>query len=57
MRPIAIDCTCRDRLEELREARDIIGQLQRELDRARNVIAEQQAVVRAALQRARGGER
>ena len=57
MRPIAIDCTCRDRLEELREARDIIVQLQRELDRARNVIAEQQAVVRAALQRARGGER
>ena len=55
MRALAADCTCRDRLEDLREARDIIVQLQRELERARGVIAEQQAVVRA-MQAARGGE-
>ena len=44
-------------VRDLRDARDIIVQLQRELERARGVIAEQRAVVRAALRAARGGER
>lgn len=38
-------CSCMQRLEELREARNLIVQLQRELERARGVIAEQQSVV------------
>ena len=50
-------CSCAQRLGELRDARDIIVQLQRELERARGVIAKQQAVVRAALRAARGGNR
>lgn len=49
-------CSCVQRLEELRDARDLIVQLQRELERARGVIAEQQSFVRA-LAHARGGRR
>jgi hypothetical protein len=41
---------------ELRDARDIVVQLQREPERARGVIAEQQRVVRATLQARRGGQ-
>lgn len=49
-------CSCAQRLDELRDARDIIVQLQRELERARGVIADQQAVVNV-LRTARGGRR
>ena len=42
---------------DLRDARDLVVQLQRELERARGVIAEQQAIVHAAYRAARGGER
>jgi hypothetical protein len=35
----------------------LVVQLQRELERARGVIAEQQAIVHAAFRAARGGER
>lgn len=48
-------CSCVQRLEELRDARNLIVQLQRELERARGVIAEQRAIVHAVA--ARGGER
>ena len=44
-------------VHDLRDARDLVVQLQRELERARGVIAEQQAVVRAAQRAARGGGR
>ncbi|MGH7285428.1 MAG: hypothetical protein ACRELY_28225 [Polyangiaceae bacterium] len=54
MRP-AVVCSCAQRLDELREARDVIVQLQRELERARGVIAEQRAIVHAAT--AKGGAR
>ncbi len=49
-------CSCAQRLQEFRAARDIIVQLQRELERARGVIAEQQSIV-TALRLAAGGER
>ena len=56
MSAVASSCSCVQRLQELRDARDIIVQLQRELERARGVIADQQAVVNA-LRTARGGRR
>ncbi|MEO8878480.1 MAG: hypothetical protein ABI461_23020 [Polyangiaceae bacterium] len=37
--------TDRDVVDQLREARDLIVQLQRELERAREVIDQQRAVV------------
>ena len=51
-----VDCSCAQRLSELRDARNLIVQLQRELERARGVIADQQSVVKA-LQVAGGAER
>ncbi|MEO8875210.1 MAG: hypothetical protein ABI461_06475 [Polyangiaceae bacterium] len=42
------DCETTLLATELREARDIIVQLQRELERARGVIEEQRAVVARA---------
>ena len=47
-------CSCAQRLTELREARDLIVQLQRELERARGVIAQQRAEIVSAH---RGGAR
>lgn len=47
-------CSCAQRLDELRDARDIIVQLQRELERARGVIAEQHVLL---AQVRRGGAR
>ena len=44
-------------VHDLRDARDLVVQLQRELERARGVIAEQQAIVHAAYRAARGGGR
>lgn len=49
-------CSCAQRLQELRDARDLIVQLQRELERAHGVIAEQRSLV-ASIHLARGGAR
>lgn len=42
-------CDSQSLKSELREARSLIVQLQRELERARGVIGEQQSIVRLAL--------
>jgi hypothetical protein len=54
------DASARDRealATELRDARDLIVQLQRELERAREVIEQQRDVVRSATRLQQHGRR
>ncbi|MGH7285643.1 MAG: hypothetical protein ACRELY_29340 [Polyangiaceae bacterium] len=44
-------------LRQLREARDLIVQLQRELERARGVIEQQRGIVQRAIRPHRYGRR